>query len=228
MRQAFTLIELLVVISIIAILAAMLLPAITLVRDAARSAKCSSNLRQINISYQIYADEQEDTFPCFNTGVPGTSTPYKFYTNLLEDAGSIEDVKWHDRYWGDIRSGIWRCPSVGDGMMGYGGGYGVLECAHGSWYDGVVPRKPLRRGQVASKSTRALLADCEQSLSGKAWATTWCPLDSAGAWDLPNCNRAAARHGGRRSVNLVYMDGHVAPAIYVDLKMNANNVWGHL
>src|SRR5205085_3900604 len=50
-RRAFTLIELLVVIAIIAILIAMLLPAIQKVREAANSANCKSNLRQILIAW---------------------------------------------------------------------------------------------------------------------------------------------------------------------------------
>ncbi len=59
MRRAFTLIELLVVISIIAVLAAMLLPAITLVRGQARTAVCGSNLRQMAIAYELYEQDSE-------------------------------------------------------------------------------------------------------------------------------------------------------------------------
>ncbi len=52
----FTLIELLVVIAIIAILAAMLMPALERARDQARVASCSSNLRNIHLSMEMYAN----------------------------------------------------------------------------------------------------------------------------------------------------------------------------
>ena len=61
MRRAFTLIELLVVVSIIALLIAILLPALSNARDSGRTVSCASNMRQMQIANDVYAtDFKED------------------------------------------------------------------------------------------------------------------------------------------------------------------------
>jgi prepilin-type N-terminal cleavage/methylation domain-containing protein/prepilin-type processing-associated H-X9-DG protein len=62
-RTGFTLIELLVVVAIIAVLIAMLLPALSMARQSAQKIACQSNLRQIGLAYNMYADDYNNIIP---------------------------------------------------------------------------------------------------------------------------------------------------------------------
>lgn len=62
-RHAFTIIELLVVISIIVMLVSLLLPALRQAREAARSAKCLSNVRQVSVTTHQYATDYDGGCP---------------------------------------------------------------------------------------------------------------------------------------------------------------------
>ena len=62
-RAAFTLIELLVVIAIIGLLASLLLPALARGKEQARKTSCLSRLKQWNIAFMLYAEDNEDSIP---------------------------------------------------------------------------------------------------------------------------------------------------------------------
>jgi len=103
-RKAFTLIELLVVIAIIALLMAILMPALNRAKEQSRAVTCRSNLRQIGVAAQMYAD-------AWNNKVPRgacAAHPKPWFVVYLPYLSYQQDMK-------DYRSvGIYRCPSYPD------------------------------------------------------------------------------------------------------------------
>jgi prepilin-type N-terminal cleavage/methylation domain-containing protein/prepilin-type processing-associated H-X9-DG protein len=94
-RTAFTLVELLVVIGIIAILVAILLPALNKARQAAQETQCMSNLRQFGFGFQVYADANQGFLPL--DGPTGQPT---------DPIGRLPGTKDHDSKGNYLPSGI--------------------------------------------------------------------------------------------------------------------------
>ena len=119
-RPGFTLIELLVVIAIIAILASLLLPALASAKERGRSIKCLSNIRQMTLSYHLYADDNRDdvvTLYLFEPTPPGALYP-----------GSV--TWWVDLFKPYLYgTNVTICPSIKGGVAGTPGGPGGLGVA---------------------------------------------------------------------------------------------------
>lgn len=109
-RNGFTLIELLVVISIISLLIAILLPALSSARKAAQATACMSNLAQFGTMIGVYMVDNRDTIPYTKDG--SLKTGGKGYGNVWCQAAS-DYPGWTYMYLGNVRPGssILVCPS---------------------------------------------------------------------------------------------------------------------
>ena len=109
-RRAFTLMELLVVISIIALLAAMLLPAIGLVRDSARQTKCLGLQRQLQLANVTYVNDNDGmVLPQVITTMPANYLSWSRVRAFTDLFGlTILGGPNYERDW----TSAWLCPSV--------------------------------------------------------------------------------------------------------------------
>ena len=99
--RGFTLIELLVVITVIAILAALLLPVLAGVQKKANLTKAMSNMRQVGTAFQLYANENSYTLPGRQSDAPSTATPK--WPALLAGTDGSGTQNLTTNYIGDVK-----------------------------------------------------------------------------------------------------------------------------
>jgi len=194
--SGFTLIELLVVVAIIAILAAMLLPALAQARERARQATCISNLKQLGLAVLMYATNNNDCIPKAYDNVSGSWFWMDTYALYLPGRG-LEGY----------RSGVFHCPS--DSLppspayaysLSYGMSLASFNCTLSYGYQAYRLTRMASPGKVlliAERSTANLNAGQAATMPLSGWT-----LDTSnGSW-----GPLSARHNNM--VGILYLDGH--------------------
>ena len=226
-REGFTLIELLIVVAIIAILAAMLLPALNKARQAAYATMCQNNASQISKGFIMYAGDYQDWMLPYNlnSAISGWVYPAYIYSYVQ---GKLRE---EDEFFTDTNAiashNVWWCPvHLNTGVAGQSGYAKTGRYAKNiSFGYSETLRKKKKITSVKRPSEMLMIG--EASLPKANTGGVWNPCTGFFliSGDMIN---SVARHGNalpnrvKGKMTVGFVDGSVRPILTVS-KMN---LWG--
>ena len=203
-NMRFTLIELLVVIAIIAILAGMLLPALSKTRQKAKGMSCANLVRQYGMNFHMYRNDSGDYYPISRLGMGSDSNPLYWPNAIAPYFGTQGELKYLSA------SPEWyTCPSQirpRASFMGYDLSYSYNQMSFGTSWAAAV--KHLRAPSKVLMTTDTWQG--QNTLANRQ-------RGGGPEYNARDNSKLSFRHS--RTSNVLYADGHVNPehpsAIYL-------------
>jgi len=212
-RRAFTLVELLVSIAVIAILAALLLPALGHGRQTAWRTQCTSNLRQLGIATQLYWNDNQQNCFRYIFGTTNYGTIYWFgWIGPGPEGQRPFDLSlgaFHP-YINDSRVRI--CPALNYALAQFKlkADGEVFSYGYNFYLSTATSEPPISTAKILHTTGTALFADAAQVNDFQAPASPSNPMLEEWYYVDTNTSYPNGHFRHEQKANVVFSDGHVA------------------